>query len=97
MREPTMIRKGHQILSTVGVLLRDCKTINAAKRHSRELQKQGEVIRVEQHKRQAPHKQVARAPSRLQRIRAQEKQEVRVTKKRRHNWKTADRAEGDEQ
>lgn len=80
MKEPTMIRRGHLILSVAGVVLQDCKTINGGKRKSRELQKQGEVIRVEPHKTR-PQVKVARAPSRLQRLRAIEaaKEEEPVT------------------
>lgn len=51
MKEVTHIRKGHLIYSVAGVLVKDCKTINMAKRECRLMQKEGVkdrwVVRVE--------------------------------------------------
>ena len=91
MKEVTHIRKGHLILTASGAPVMDCKTINAAKRQSRHMQKhEGAVIRAETYKRQYPSKQMRKAaPTRLQRIRAAEQPTVTRAKKkpRRPDWR----------
>jgi hypothetical protein len=60
----THVRKGHLIYTAAGALWKDCKTINAAKRESRDMQKSGSVIKAEEVKRAKPKVFASRAEGR---------------------------------